>query len=70
MLKADRQTDLLAIQLRSPDIGAFEPKEAIELWSAGGARRPDTYPLGPRHDCESGTDSSDTDCDSSASDAE
>ena len=69
VLKAYRLTDLLTIQLRSPDVAAFEPKEAIELWSAGGARKPDTYPLGPRLDCESGTDSSDTDCDSSASDA-
>ena len=58
------------IQLRSPDIAAFELKEAIELWSAGGAQRPDTYPLGPRPGCESGIDSRDTDCDSSTSDAE
>ena len=68
VLKADRLTDLLTIQLRSPDIAVFEPKDAIELWSAGGARRPDTYSLGARR--ESGTDSSDTDCDSSASNAE
>lgn len=71
VLKADRLTDLLTIQLSSPDIAAFEPKEAIELWSAGGARRPDTQPLRPRPDCSSYTDSSDTDCDdSSASDSE
>ena len=70
MLKADRLTDLLTIQLRSPDITAFEPRETIELWSAGGAQRPDTYPLGPRPNCVSGTNSSDTDCDSSAADTE
>ena len=49
--KVDRLTDMLTIQLRLPDIAAFKPKEAVELCSAGGARRPDTYPLGPRHDC-------------------
>ena len=43
VLKADRLTDLLTIQLRSPDIAALEPKQAIELWRAGGARRPDTH---------------------------
>ena len=61
VLKVDRLTELLTIQLRPPDIVAFKSKEAIELCSAGRARRPDTYPLGPKHDCESGTDSSDTD---------
>ena len=43
VLNAGRLIDLLTIQLRSQDIAAFESKEAIELFSAGGARRPDTH---------------------------
>lgn len=32
-VKADNMTDLLIIQLNSPDINNFDPRKAIHLWN-------------------------------------
>ena len=65
-LRSDRLSDLMTIQLQSPPIVAFDPQEAIELWSAGAQRRPNTQPLGQRvaADAESSSSSSSSGTDS------
>ena len=38
-LKADTLSDLLTVQLHSPDVEDFNPKAALELWAAPTPRR-------------------------------
>ena len=38
-LKADTLSDLLTVQLHSPDVEDFNPKDALELWAAPTPRR-------------------------------
>nr|XP_023481544.1 sperm flagellar protein 2 isoform X5 [Equus caballus] len=54
-IKADSMTDLLIIQLNSPDINNFDPRKAIHLWNT---RTPSsTGDTRPNSDCSSNPES-------------
>lgn len=54
-VKADNMTDLLIIQLNSPDINNFDPRKAIHLWNT---RTPSsTEDTRPNSDCSSNSES-------------
>ncbi|XP_061249732.1 sperm flagellar protein 2 isoform X2 [Bos javanicus] len=54
-VKADSMTDLLIIQLNSPDINNFDPRKAIHLWNT---RTPSsTEDTRPNSDCSSNSES-------------
>uniref|UniRef100_A0A8C6DYS5 Sperm flagellar 2 n=2 Tax=Moschus TaxID=68410 RepID=A0A8C6DYS5_MOSMO len=54
-VKADSMTDLLIIQLNSPDINNFDPRKAIHLWNT---RPPSsTEDTRPNSDCSSNSES-------------
>ena len=54
-VKADNMTDLLIIQLNSPDINSFDPRKAIHLWNT---RTPSsTEDTRPNSDCSSNSES-------------
>ncbi|KAG8512669.1 Sperm flagellar protein 2, partial [Galemys pyrenaicus] len=54
-IKADSMTDLLIIQLNSPDINYFDPRKAIHLWNM---RTPSsTHNTRPNSDCSSNSES-------------
>ncbi|XP_021117165.1 sperm flagellar protein 2 isoform X2 [Heterocephalus glaber] len=56
-VKADRMTDILIIQLNSPDINNFDPKKAIHLWNTRTSFVPGDP--GPHSDCSSNSETQD-----------
>ncbi|XP_033615101.1 sperm flagellar protein 2 isoform X3 [Fukomys damarensis] len=56
-VKADRMTDILIIQLNSPDISNFDPKKAIHLWNTRTSYATDDPGL--NSDCSSNSESQD-----------
>nr|XP_020851340.1 sperm flagellar protein 2 isoform X1 [Phascolarctos cinereus] len=58
-IKPESMTDLLIIQLNSPDINKFDPKKAIHLWNTSWQRStpPPTDHMITKSDCSSSSDS-------------
>ncbi|XP_013370455.1 PREDICTED: sperm flagellar protein 2 isoform X2 [Chinchilla lanigera] len=56
-VKAERMTDILVIQLNSPDINNFDPKKAIHLWNTRTSFA--TSDSGSDSDCSSNSESQD-----------
>ncbi|XP_074138783.1 sperm flagellar protein 2 isoform X4 [Sminthopsis crassicaudata] len=58
-IKPESMTDLLIIQLNSPDINKFDPKKAIQLWNTSWQRitPPPTDHMIAQSDCSSSSDS-------------
>jgi hypothetical protein len=56
-IRAESLTDILIIQLNTPDINNFDPRKTIHLWNT---RTPSsTGDTGPNSDCSSDSESQD-----------